>query len=447
VAQNGAEKDARNVRRLFDIAVGQGDREAVTALYPLCEKNHSFRNPITEALPHDPERAERLFNLGVPVAAADKPALEAWMQAAEGWRRCLGDLPPAGSGLFDKPPAGVSPKVLLAVAEVLINREKMEKKEAYGMAYEASLVFNAEEQLEQYLKKWGQPAKKPLHDLLYHITTPATGRNAVDFKAWGDAILRHGPNMAKLIKFADKLPRPLQGANGEWSLARTREEIGKYAYPEAARNPALARLCFTYQMTEEEFNEALALVQAKKDKNTPSTLPAVTVDGNSFGLPGASFRKLEDGDLRGLLLGEFTDCCQSLGKAGSDCAKHGFSSENGGFYVVTLHPGEKDEEIIGQSWAWRGKKNELVLDSLETLGSRINDRQWSQILTEFSKELAENAKDITALHVGRGGDTPERLPFNKAAAPAEPKDYSSYRDSKQQLEIWRRTPLKRAKKP
>ena len=445
VAQNGAGKDAGSVKRLFDIAVQQGDREAVTALFPLRRKDPSFRNPITESLPYNPEDAARLFSLGVPVEAADKTKFEAYMQAAQGWRRCLGDIPPPESDLLYKPPAGVSPKVLLAVADILASREQMERKEAFGMAYEASLLFSSEEQLVQYLKKWGQPVKKPLHDLLYHITTPETGRDSVDFKAWGDAILRHGPNMAKLIKFADKLSRPLQGRDGAWSLSRTRAEIGKFAYSGAAQNPSLAALCFTHQMTEKEFNEALAIVQAKKDKNSPSNLPAVSIDGNNFGLPGASFRKLGDGDLRGLVLGELTDCCQSLGKAGEACAKHGFSSENGGFYVVALRAGEKEEEIIGQSWAWRGKQNELVLDSLETLGTRVSEGQWSRLLTAFSKELADNAKDITALHLGKGGNTPERLPFDKAASPAVPKDYSGYRDSKQQLEIWRRASLKRQK--
>ena len=56
-----------------------------------------------------------------------------------------------------------------------------------------------------------------------------------------------------------------------------------------------------------------------------------------------TYKKLPDGDYLGLVLGDITDCCQSIGGAGAKCAKHGYLPDNGGFYVVT----DKKGKIIG----------------------------------------------------------------------------------------------------
>jgi hypothetical protein len=136
---------------------------------------------------------------------------------------------------------------------------------------------------------------------------------------------------------------------------------------------------------------------------------------------------LPDGDLRGLLLGEFTNCCQHLANQGADCAKHGFLSENGGFYVVAH---KKTDQIVGQSWAWRGKKGELVFDSLESLSGQFNAQNWESIMHEFVAQTTEVHKgNISAVHIGAGGNTP-KLKFNQASL-AKPLDYKGYRDSGQ----------------
>lgn len=136
-------------------------------------------------------------------------------------------------------------------------------------------------------------------------------------------------------------------------------------------------------------------------------MPEITIDGQRFDMQGVTFRRLESNDARGLFLGDLTDCCQSIGGIGEDCALHGFTSENGGFYVIETDKGE----IIGQSWAWRGKKGELCFDSLETLGSRINNTQWHKLLRVRQHPELTTRKDhnVTALHIGMGGGTPASL--------------------------------------
>src|ERR1019366_463519 len=122
--------------------------------------------------------------------------------------------------------------------------------------------------------------------------------------------------------------------------------------------------------------------------------------------PGARWRRLAPHDTKGLLLGEYTGCCQSVGGVGAACAQHGYQSPDGGFYVVENAKGE----IVGQSWAWRGTKGELVLDSLETLGKHVSTTAWKNIVAAFAAKLAESPENnVTSLHIGQGGGTPKNM--------------------------------------
>ena len=239
--------------------------------------------------------------------------------------------------------------------------------------------------------------------------------------------------MAKLLKYADKLTVPEKSEDGTtWSMVRTREKAALYAYKSAAKNPALAAVCLEHEVSEERFDKALRL-----SKKIPAVknIPDIAIDGEKFGISGANFHRLAADDIRGLFLGEMTNCCQSIGGIGESCAKHGFSSENGGFYVVENAKGR----VVGQTWAWRGQNGELVLDSLETLGKNIKPEQWQKLTEAFKRSLARNRGDVTALHIGTGGATPSNLTqaFRKATIPAKPLDHKGYNDSEEQVIVWR----------
>ncbi len=309
------------------------------------------------------------------------------------------------------------------------------------MAFHAAGLFQSEQRVLQYLEQWGTAGGQPLHDLIQMIKLPAG--NTANLKDWGDAVLKCGPAMARLVKFADKLPAPLKSADGRtWSMVNTRAEVAKFAFNKAAEHPELAALCFEYNVEEADFNKALKLV--KKGPSTTKNIPEMTIEGDKFGMAGGKFYRLPANDIRGLFLGEATDCCQSVGSAGEDCAKHGFTSENGGFYVVENAKGR----IVGQAWAWRGEKGEMCLDSLETLGEHLSAEHWTKIMKGMAKELTrrKTGHDITALHVGTGGETPAdslRQAFakgtDKNTAMATPNDYSGYRDSRNgQIVVWKR---------
>ncbi|TVQ84928.1 MAG: hypothetical protein EA357_01680 [Micavibrio sp.] len=351
------------------------------------------------------------------------------------WQKIHGTCP---SGLHDLPPFYFKPKAF-ADTVGMIEQEGYTGKTANAYAYHAAGLFGTTERVVQYFEKWGVAGKQPLHDTVQHIRLPQEGRfNAA---AWGDAVLKHGPKMARLVKFAGKLPEPLKNADGTWSYKKTWEELAKFSYENGVQHPALAAICLGYGWDDDDFEDAFKHIQkyqqkyaANDNKKPGNRIPEISIDGKDFDKDGYRFYKLPDGDLRGLFLGEMTNCCQHLANAGADCTGHGFLSEHSGFYVVEE---EKTGEIIAQSWAWRGKDDALVLDSLESLGGHFSTAQWEKLaktLADKIAEINENGGDITALNIGKGGATP-KLSFNAAAKSSKPKKYNGYRDSDKQYQI------------
>ena len=339
------------------------------------------------------------------------------------WHKRHGDCPP---GLAAHSPFHFRSAAFNALAPLLA-AEGYAPEIGNIYAYKGAALFGTAHRALAYLNKWGQAGKQPLHDVLQHIDIPDGRFNNA---AWADAVLRHGPKMASLVKFADQIAEPEKDPKGQWSYTRTRTVIAQKAYSRGNEHPELAALCFEMDWSEKQFETALKLVQEYKPK-TGAKIPDITIDGATFAKPGYTFRKLPDGDPRGLLLGEFTDCCQHLAGEGKDCARHGFTSKNAGFYVVEE---QKTGTIVAQSWAWRGKGGELVFDSLETLGGHMRPAQWRSLCDEFARQ-AQGKTKITAITIGAGGATPP-LGLPAVENPAQPVDYTGYRDSKTQMLLW-----------
>ena len=394
-------------------------------------------------------------------------ALQVQTEAFDRWERVARCLPPVG--LLRVDPAPYKPALVAELTEIL-RREGYQDDQGRIYAYKAMALFQSGDRVLQYLKKWGQPgSSQPLHNLLQGIQLPED-LSGVNLKDWGDAVLRHGPDMAKLVKFCRNIPSPARTDDGgSWSLVKTREIAAQFVYARGGEHRALAALCHKHSVSEQSFNTALDIVL-----QTPAMekdLPELDIDGTRFGLENARFRRLANDDIRGLFLGELTDCCQSIGGHGTNCAHHGYTSPNGGFYVVETQGGE----IIGQTWAWRGEKGELVFDSLEMLRGRVSAEQWQSLAAEVVKEISAKkaAHGITAFLIGSSGETPASFAQNfaktrpagpvmtyaayappKDAPPAVeaavPRDYRGYRDSNTQYVIWQKPAKpapKRAAKP
>jgi hypothetical protein len=310
------------------------------------------------------------------------------------------------------------------------------------MSFKATALFGREDKLLRYLEKWGEKGRAPLHNLMWGLEIPKQGRP--DFKAWSDALMQHGPKMAGLVQYADHCPVPLRSECGRSvSYEKTADKIAMSVYESAKDHPDLAKFCFKKNWLSAHFKDAVdqldkyeALYADNEGVKPNNRIPDIKINGKRFGKEGYRFYKLPDGDARGLVLGEHTNNCQHLASTGASCAKHGFLSEEGGFYVVAK---EGSDEIVAQSWAWRGKKGEIVFDSLESLGDRMDNEEWLNLTKCLSYQFKKHA-DITAFYVGTGGGTPDvGLKTLKKDDNAQPIDHKDYSDAKEaQYRVFKR---------
>jgi hypothetical protein len=264
-------------------------------------------------------------------------------------------------------------------------------------------------------------------------------------KDWGDAALKFGPAVTEtLTSYVDKVLSPLKSDDGKtWSLQKTRRACAPYHYARGEMNRELAAICLEHNVEQSDFDLALEFIKSAKPKK--KNIPSITIKGEDFGMKGAIFRRLPANDIRGLFLGNYTDCCQHISGAGAASARHGYESANSGFYVIE----NAKKQIVGQSWAWLGTDGELCFDSLERLGQNVTDDQWIKLLDKVSERLEKRpATKIRAVTVGLGGETPAALgdKYKRAAVRAYMKDHCSYTDANSQYLIWERKKTSPSKK-
>ncbi len=311
---------------------------------------------------------------------------------------------------------------------------KLEKNEGAEMhAYRLAVLFSSPQEAEQYLDnyargKWGniENGSQLVHDaLLFNIPQTGTWTPV----KWKELTLKYGPAVTKYLGLAPRIEKYIAEKELDFpaTSAELRDIVGQITYARSAENKGLAELALLYGLGEEQFNAALDILKTVK---TRDKLPSVFIDGADIKHPGYYMVKMDASDPKGLMLGKITNCCQTIGNAGSDCAIHGATSENGAFYVWKQKTNgqitEKDP-IVAQSWAWIGKDNTVVFDSFERLSGAYN-----KLAQPFLEQYAHEAK--RKVHLGQGGNTPN-LALSEAASPSVPLDYDGYRDSHKQYVI------------
>lgn len=357
------------------------------------------------------------------------------------WKNMHNMLPNA---LIQKDPTLVKQSTLNDLHKIYTREGYGDDLEAWVYAYNTAVLFGTTDRALKYFEKWHRESHQPLHNCTHMICIPSQDQihahEKPNIKAWGDAAIQIGPDIAKYARFSHRLPTPAQDSSGRfWSLKNTKASVAEFAFKNAHKNPAMAAIALDCAWDNEILDTALALIDqywsqyaANDNKKPASAIPEITIDGDTFGKTGFTFSRLPDGDIRGLALGAFTACCQHLGGEGHQCAKNGFLSAKAAFYVVTH---DKTDQIVAQSWAWRGTQNELVLDSLEYLPSHMNPQQWKQLCIAFATAARDHG--IKTVLVGTNGNTPKTMGFPRSKNPATPVDYDGYRDSRNQYVISR----------
>lgn len=234
------------------------------------------------------------------------------------------------------------------------------------------------------------------------------------------------PNFVfKNFKHANKIEKVLSRVPA--TIEELKNALIKISYANSEKNPQLAAICNEYNIEEETFNQCLAI--KVRDSNN---LPNVIFSGECVGYPRYYIVKLSNDDPHAFFLGKMSDCCQSIGGLGEYVVKDGLTLENNGFYVL-LHRrsysvGEpiltsgrinyEDFEIVGQSYAWRGKTDGLVFDSWER--KRPSDEPVIlAMLPQFAQTIIAADKRLSRVLVGQDGM--RLFAYNKFAS--EPEEF------------------------
>ncbi|CDZ77245.1 ankyrin repeat protein [Legionella massiliensis] len=185
----------------------------------------------------------------------------------------------------------------------------------------------------------------------------------------------------------------------------------------------------------------IELFYSLKRHNDDQAIPAILIKGSDLGYPNCYLTKLDTqsdaGAALAACLGKITDCCQYLGGAGTDCAKHGIESPNSGFYV--MFQGDENypnltDRIIAQSWVWCDRDGNLCLDSIEAV-SQVHLSQVSDFYRYLSITLCEN-HGIRQINTGaQSGITTQIALQDYPTIKLNAIDYIGYSDSISQLLI------------
>jgi len=137
-----------------------------------------------------------------------------------------------------------------------------------------------------------------------------------------------------------------------------------------------------------------------------------------------------------VILGDATNCCQTIGGAGVECLKYGLSKENSTFFIV-----KRNGKIVAQSWIWvNHDEKSICFDSIEILGRDIYSENVMKCYLEVSKELELKYKNYSILAGGDGNTIPNNInvygileDFNLFDLPS---DYHEYSDAKEYQYIY-----------
>jgi hypothetical protein len=254
-------------------------------------------------------------------------------------------------------------------------------------AYKAAMIFQSAERVLRYTDKWGSYSKSPMKSAIDELQAPYVSKG-VHWREWGDALLKFGPQMGFMLNYIEQVPRPLYNDKGEISLRLTRDHIWKTCYPKKQLDMDLAGLCFRLERTNAHFELALNTWRDRKrdDATLTMTVPDITIDGASFGLPGYTLKRMSYDDQRVMFLGDFTGCCERIGYTFEETVFHTLETRESGYYVLM-----EGDDIRLHTWAWRGEGGQLVIDGYETDDSTITDEHLVAITQAIADEVGNPA--------------------------------------------------------
>lgn len=313
-------------------------------------------------------------------------------------------------------------KLAKFIGEIIEENAGEDDTQSFMHAYKMLLIWGDNlAEIDRYLSQNYLDHEHPLYDALV-FSIPEDGSN-VHMQDW-IRLLKFGPQILKFFKVALEIEAKL-GGRAPTTTEEASDAAVKLSYVRASENPELACICYECGISELVFNKILELEKTRTVQK--DCLPDIHISGIDIGekYAGHHLVKMPKSDLRGYILGELTNCCQSVGETGEKYAIDGMNRSHNGFYVL-LKPITKAAKsrqnpfkaaeidydsfkIVGQCYAWISIHGNLVLNSWENL-----EKEDTEKAIEFVKRLAltmvqDPSFSIGRVTIGSGGQTPEDL--------------------------------------
>ena len=261
------------------------------------------------------------------------------------------------------------------------------------------------------------------------LTTPLTGLTKDQLSLVKSALVRnneyleHASMLVRVVVYLNRMPV---------SIKETLT-IGRSITYDNIKDRYVSKIAADCGLDQSSFevmqNHNMHLI---KKGIVPKTIPSVTHKQHGY-----TMSLLEPADPRGWVLGEYTNCCQSLGDAGSSCAKSGMNDKDKGFLIVTNENGD----IYAQSWVWTTTNGKgLVLDSVESKGlTDVVLEKVSNIIKEWANKVVDTT-DVKHVYIGNTtyGITKrisKLIRGSKEEYNKKPIHYNGYMDGKIQYRI------------
>lgn len=299
-------------------------------------------------------------------------------------------------------------------------------------------LFGTCARVDQYIRAWPQARVSTTAEYA-GITSRTRPHDAMDFdyvhdagqfelprsdrwkpKAWADLALKFGPSVMEFSALFDVIEH-------EHGVPKTLNTLKKL------RSKYAGSFLTKFGYDDNDRDDLLFI--AKSGESVSAPLPDNLVLGVcKLGTRVCELSVLPRGDVRGLILGHLTSCCQSYGGAGHSCAVHGATSPDGGFVVVTW---QDTDQIVAMSWYWRNG-NAFVFDSIEIERDHRYLDGFADVVDDLYRQAAETLHEkfgYRIVNVGTGGAYyPQGA--TSAKKPVKPSDYDGYRDSHEQVSLF-----------
>lgn len=313
--------------------------------------------------------------------------------------------------------------------------------------------------VDEYMDKNGfytESPESPLHDLLIGAVPTIEKGESIHLKEW-QAFIKKSPKKAlSIFNNAPGIEKELK-EKCPASVDEAMAALKKIAFKLKGEHPILADIMVSYGFNEKIFNRALEVFRRLKKRDN---LPNITVSsddfkddkGNADLCRGYHLVKLPIDDPNAFVLGEITNCCQSMGGDSEACVIDGITREDNGFYVLLKAkqspPDSKQQplvdgkinytyfKIVGQCYAWKSKKDNLVIDSWENLTPKKEDKVIVPMLYQFAKKATQTNDAPLVVNIGIGGKTPEELATLDQTISEDIKQGKQYDDSKKQVRLF-----------